>query len=130
MNTVLIDACENGDFETVEGLLENTTTYDVDDLLRTASVYGHLDIVELLVIKAGANIDDAIIGASYDGQLDIVKLLINSGANVHADDDLAIAYAASNGHIETVKLLINSGVMYVQRTILSKMHLIMDTHKS
>ena len=38
-----------------------------------------------------------------------MKLLLESGANVHADDDLALGWAAQKGHHEVVKLLLESG---------------------
>jgi len=59
--------------------------------------------VSLVSCKAG------YIETAENGHSEIVKLLIESGANIHADNDYAVRWAAKNGHSEIVKLLIESG---------------------
>jgi len=43
--------------------------------------------------------------ASRYGHVEVVKVLLDSGANVHADDDRALQWASENGHVEVVKVL-------------------------
>jgi ankyrin repeat protein len=50
-----------------------------------------------------------LLKASLFGRFETVKLLINSGANVHADDDYCIKLASEKGHLETVKFLLENG---------------------
>jgi hypothetical protein len=50
-----------------------------------------------------------LIDASHNGHLSLVKLLLESGANIHADDNYAIKWASRNGHLCVVKLLLKYG---------------------
>jgi len=86
--------------------------YDQHYALGSASYYGHLEVVKLL-IDYGANIkidnNRAVRYASMMGHYDVVKLLIENDADIYAKDNAAVKYASQNGHYETVKLLIDSG---------------------
>jgi hypothetical protein len=77
-----------------------------------ASQNGHLSVVKLL-LESGANVhaddNDAIILASQNGHLDVVKLLLEYGSDVHEQNNYAIQYASQNGHLYVVKLLLESG---------------------
>ncbi len=56
-----------------------------------------------------ANNDAALRLASEKGSYDIVEMLITHGADIHTLDDVAFRLAAVNGHIDVVKLLIKNG---------------------
>lgn len=43
--------------------------------------------------------------ASRNGVVEVVKLLLETGANVHANDDYALIWASKNDHLEVVKVL-------------------------
>ena len=71
-----------------------------------------LEVIKELV-ESGANIhaqdDYAIRWASSNGQLEVVKYLAENGANIHAQDDYAICWASENGQLEVVKYLAENG---------------------
>src|SRR5580704_11081624 len=51
-----------------------------------------------------------ILGERYElSQKETFQLLIESGADVHADNDFALRRSAGNGHLEVVRLLIELG---------------------
>ncbi len=89
-----------------------------DEALKSASQYGHLDIVRYLVgLKPdGANIhidnDIALRLASENGHLDIVRYLVElkpDGGDIHTRDEYALRWASINGHSDIVKYLISAG---------------------
>jgi ankyrin repeat protein len=110
MDKELIDACCDGNTETVRILLKNGENIHVKDdyCIRVASYRGHTQTVKLL-LEHGENIhaddDFAIRHASKNGHIQTVKLLIEKGANIHVKDDYSIKFANYNGHTQTVKLL-------------------------
>ena len=83
------------------------------DALLLASENGHAAVVELLLLKAGADVhvdDDApLLLASENGHAAVVELLLQAGANVHAWDDAPLRYASENGHAAVVELLLQAG---------------------
>jgi len=56
-----------------------------------------------------------LINACETGDFKTVKHLVESGADIHAYDDLALRWAAAEGHLEIVKFLIQNGAnIYAQ----------------
>ena len=85
MDRPLIYASMNGQLELVKYLIKEqgaNIILDENKALRTASCYGHLEIV---------------------------KYLIENGADVHSFNDQALRYASGYGHLEIVKYLIENG---------------------
>ena len=94
-------------------MLNNDESIDnINKQFISASHYGYLDIIKLLVnLGADVNVDDgeAIIWASSVGDLDMVKLLIELEANIHSQSNQALILASGIVYILLVKLLIESG---------------------
>ena len=80
--------------------------------LANASKNGYLRTVKFLV-ETGANIhtenDRALRLASSNNHLDVVKYLVESGADIHALNDCALRSASIDGHLDVVKCLVESG---------------------
>ena len=86
--------------------------------LYTATVFGHKEIIELL-IAAGADVNadegtglTPLHSAANHGRKEIAKLLIAAGADVNAKDVLDVTpldYAISRKHPETAALLRKHG---------------------
>jgi hypothetical protein len=47
--------------------------------------------------------------AAYYGHLELVKYLVESGLDIHVEEDLSLRYAAMKGHLEVVKYLVEKG---------------------
>jgi len=92
----------------------NSCDKDGDTALMWASMYGHIEVVKLL-LEAGADVnaktidgDTALKWASDYGHTEIVKLLLEAGADVNAKDkwgNTALVKAIDSGYIKIVKLL-------------------------
>lgn len=110
MGSQLIEACKNGDLETVKTLL--TANVNVDYPLCLASEHGHLEIVKLL-LALGANLhvhgNAPLRRASENNHPEVVKVLITFGANINACDNDSLYRAANYGHFEVVKVLLTAG---------------------
>jgi len=111
INDKLVNACERGDLDEVEFLIEEGADLHAycDDPLRYASYYGHLNIVKFLIGK-GVNVHSqdnyALRYASRNGHLELVKYLTKQGADIHSYGDSSLRWAISNGHLEVVKYFI------------------------
>ena len=83
-----------------------------DRVLRLASEYGHLSVVEYSVSE-GADIhaddDCALRWASANGHLSVVKYLVLKGADIHVGGDMALMYASVRGHLSMVEYLVSKG---------------------
>ncbi len=83
-----------------------------DNVLKSASANGHLDIVQYFV-SMGANIhagdDYALLVASREGHLDVAQYLVSVGADIHVLDDYALRWASREGHLNVVKYLVSVG---------------------
>ncbi|KAJ3415098.1 hypothetical protein HDV05_005506 [Chytridiales sp. JEL 0842] len=87
--------------------------------LHIAASKGHIDIVMLLIDKAGAIVDladteqeTALLKASYHGNADIVAFLLERSANPgHQDKEgwSALHNCAARGHVKAASLLIEAG---------------------
>ena len=85
MDRPLIYASMNGQLELVKYLIKEqgaNIILDENKALRTASCYGHLEIV---------------------------KCLIENGADIHSFNGSALRYASGYGHLEVVKYLVEQG---------------------
>ena len=65
------------------------------------------------LIESGADVhaddDYALRWSAKNGHLDVIKYLIEKGANVHAGDDYALQWCANNGHLNIIKYLVEYG---------------------
>ena len=86
--------------------------------VKASSVVLHGSLISLedfipLAVKSGANVhannDIALRDASYNGHAAVVELLLKAGADVHARDDEALLWASSRGHAAVVKCLLKAG---------------------
>jgi len=75
--------------------------------LRWAAIYGHTEIVKLLLPVSNPKIHDcyALRWAAQNGHIEVVKLLIPV-SNVKSCNNYALRKAAESGYTEIVKLLI------------------------
>jgi len=73
---------------------------------------GQLEAVKRLV-DSGADIhfddDCALRFACNYGHLEVAKFLLDHSADLHSYDDCALEWACENGHLEVVKLLLDRG---------------------
>ena len=77
-----------------------------------SSMRGDVNRVNVL-LDSGADIhaqeDYALRWAAKRGHLEVVKLLLDRGAGIHAQNDDSLRWAAWHGHLEVVKLLLDRG---------------------
>lgn len=117
-NMELKVACENGHLEFAQYALEEGANVDFDEgkPLRFASVYGHTNIVIMLIDKYGAdvhaNYDMALQMASNVGRTETVRALLDRGAVIEAENNAALHMACENGHTDTVLLLLDRGAAH------------------
>jgi len=119
----LMNACANGDFETVKQLINSGV--DINSIgaerftpLMMAVSNDETKIVEYLII-AGANVNQsfngwtALIEAADEGSYSSMKLLLKAGAEVNyyhrIHSPTAISMAASEGHLNCLQLLLENG---------------------
>eukprot|EP00300_Choanocystis_sp_HF-7_P025768 c27948_g1_i1.p1 GENE.c27948_g1_i1~~c27948_g1_i1.p1 ORF type:complete len:151 (-),score=27.00 c27948_g1_i1:283-735(-) len=86
--------------------------------MALASMYGHLDLVELL-IDVGADVNKQnesgntpMIVAAMNGHWDLVELLINLGADMNISSKsgwTALCWAAFDGTVDAVRVLLDGG---------------------
>ena len=58
------------------------------------------------------NLFEELFKSAANGNLGEVKCLVESGADIHSEDDLALRFAASRGRLDVVKYLCE---VYVER---------------
>ncbi|CAG7934094.1 unnamed protein product [Penicillium olsonii] len=128
----LTGAILNGNYDIVKYLIEQAKVdpnwKNEDDLngfgtaLVAASLMGHIEIGELLIIK-GADVNmllpngtdgSALAAASAGGDIEVAELLINKGTDVNmllpnGTKGSALAAASFRGEIQAMNLLINKG---------------------
>ena len=127
----IFKACKEGDLTSVKYFIEKqcfdpqikTNLFDFelqlsfgDSPIHTASIYGHLPIIEYLIAKQNVNIDTRGFNqmtplhyACEGGHIPIIQYLISIGANINAKDsngDYVIHYASKNGLLSIIQYLI------------------------
>ena len=92
--------------------IEQLKQKEKDELLIENSKKGNLEVVKYL-IESGADIhvdnDANLRWASNNGHLEVVKFLIENGADIHEYEDRPLILASIRGHLEVVKYLVQSG---------------------
>jgi ankyrin repeat protein len=120
----LLDACRKGDSATVQQLLASgcdvnaTCDANGNTALAYAAIYGHCDIIDLLVPyaeidKSNQHGDTALILAAFNERTAAVKRLIACGANVNwnnTDGETALTIAADRGCVPIVRELLGAPV--------------------
>ena len=80
--------------------------------LTIAAATNHVEMIKFL-IESGADIhideDKSLKTAAYNGNYEAVKFLIKLGAKVCVDNNAPLKYAVEHGYLEIVKYLINKG---------------------
>ena len=108
--TLISYTCKIGNVKAFNLLMSAGAMNKNNDSLFVASMYGHIEIVKLLLVRANKYITNYScplrVSAGY-GHTKIVKLLIKCGAKMCVD--YALMYSAKNGHLEIVKLLLGAG---------------------
>lgn len=73
---------------------------------------GNLEEVQRL-INSGVDIhvqnDQALFDAASNGHLPVVEFLVDHGADIHAQHDLALIHAAGEGNLPVVEYLLSQG---------------------
>jgi len=92
-------------------LINNDISDDNNYAIRWASIYGHFEIVRLLLkdprVDPSDNNNYAIQWASERGHFEIVKLLLkDSRVDPSDNNNCAIRWASESGHLEIVRLLL------------------------
>lgn len=113
--TNFAQVCEYGDLPALQDLLKQgfDTRVDNDFALRVAAVFGHTEIVRLL-LGLGANVwamdDDPIAAIVENGHFEILRLLLDKDPiQVHEGDDYPLILAAEHGLTAMVGLLLEYG---------------------
>ena len=118
-------AAERGYVQVVEKLVDSkinintpTPNYRKRNALHYASMYNHLEVANLLLLKAAnVNCEDntkmtPLYYASANGHFEMVELLLNFNANINwqnKDKVTPLHSAAHYGHLEVAKLLLQRG---------------------
>jgi len=120
----LVEAAKGGDAEYVRQLLDDGADVNFSDNVSTplnsAAENGHLDVVELLLVR-GANIEGRdstgftpLINAAQGEKTDLVKRLLAAGADINAkafsSGSNALHYCVDDGNVELVQVLIDAGI--------------------
>jgi len=117
--TPLMRACEEGDLEQVQRLIDKGADIEAKGRrertpLRLACSKGRESIVRLLIDK-GANIDpEAIRRAAENGDAAIVERLIRAGGDINdnkggATKGTSLIIASQEGHVDVVDCLLSLG---------------------
>lgn len=119
-------AAKGGHLSTVQILLAAganiNATYMTDGekhtALSTASLYGHKEVVKLL-LQRGADVTQqwetfpgsALQAAASSRDIEIIALLLDEGADANADydDESPLEIASRHGHVSALQLLISKG---------------------
>lgn len=89
----LYEACKNNSLEIVKLLMQRYLKYDNNNNIRRT-----------FFVR-----EEALHLASERGYTEIVRFLLDSGANIHINDDWALRDACEHGYVETARLLLERG---------------------
>ena len=85
---------------------------EISNILVYAAHSGCIDAVTIL-LDSGANVhaqdDSALKFSAYAGNVDVVKILLEAGADPHVDNDIALQNAIQYGYYEIAKILLAYG---------------------
>jgi len=124
-------ACEKGNLELVEILLENKADPNAAQVgnetpLMTAARTGKVEIVKRLV-AAGARINEkehheqtALMWAAAEGHTEVVRFLLEKGAEFQkplSSGFTPLLFAVRQGHIEVAKLFIEKGADVTEASV-------------
>jgi len=109
MNTqYFYTACEKGDCKYFNRFLKfnSITSEKLEYVLENACQGGHMELVELMILKGAKNWDRGLEGACRGGDMKCVKLMIQKGTK---NWDRGLQYAYAYGHFEIVNLMMQKG---------------------
>lgn len=123
-NRILIWACEHGRTDLAREMLKRGGVDEQPKYgprpLAIAAVYGHVEVVKLLLDQEGIDPNEAsfatltaLMYASSKGNLEVVKILLaNDKVRPHQSDESGrtpFIFAAENGHVSVMKELLETG---------------------
>ncbi|KAJ3328139.1 AP-1 complex subunit beta-1 [Blyttiomyces sp. JEL0837] len=97
--------------ETVRGVEENISKYDLNLAFAIACYHGHVEVAKFLFTLKNPYdvtlVNKALQNASRNGHCEVLRLLLEQpGVDATADNNFAIRMAAANGHSEVLRLLL------------------------
>ena len=114
-NTAMAKAAKGGHMEIVQYLIDKKGANHFNWAMELAALGGHLDIIKYLIDEKGANeFNEALGWAALGGHLDIVKYLIDEKG---ADNFNSAMLEAARGHLDIVQYLIEKGADDFNRAI-------------
>ena len=63
--------------------------------------------------RSSSTKNSLLVNAADSGELALVMWCLETGADIHYDNDLALRWTSNNGHLEVVKYLIKNGAHFV-----------------
>lgn len=92
---------------------ENTIYADKNELgtkaLIAAYKEGHEKIVGFLLENSKINLEDVLVESSQLGHFEMTKFLVESGVDIHAENDGALRWASMDGHYQVCQYLVEQG---------------------
>lgn len=113
-NKELYLACEKGNMELVQLLIEKEGANDYNNGLDGACRNGNMEIIKYLIKKGANNYNQGLCGASRNGNLEVVELMIEKGANSYDRPLYLACQSQSEKNIEIVRLLMEKGAVGIE----------------
>ena len=108
----LVKACDHGHLDIIKFLTRKTNSIFYPKILKRVCKKNQLKVVQCL-LETGVDVhldnDLALRTACKRGYIKLVKILIEKGANIHAKNDRPFQLACRSGKIEMVKYLVEMG---------------------
>lgn len=104
----MYDVCREGHANIIQAFFEGSILLNDYSLIKTASMYGHLNIVKYLMENCDIHnelAEESLIIASEYGHLDVVKYLVSKGTNIHTFQEQPIRMASKNNNQEIIEYL-------------------------
>lgn len=120
-DTPLILACNYGNLEIVEWLLENDAdVHTTEDLpILVAIKNGHSNVFNyLLNTYSNFDIKRMILTASIVGNLELIKYFVESGEDIHFEDDVILAHIPKSKNLDLFKYCVEQGCRILNHQIL------------